>query len=244
MSQDIVFSGHQPNFLPYMGFFYKLYNADIFVLDDDVQYTSKEYSSENGVRVGHNANSIRVGGNKGKIIVPVSYTFGDKINEVRICKDGKWEEKMLKTLKCNYGKHPYFNEGYSLVEDALGHNFDMLYDLNRYLLDKIIAGFGFKTRIVTSSVDVPTELKNNDRNIYQCKALGANVYYSGAGGGKEYNDEDAYKENGIKLVYSDYRPVPYRQYHRKDFMENLSVIDYIFNCGFEVPEGWSRYGNA
>ena len=63
------------------------------------------------------------------------------------------------------------------------------------------------------------------------------MYYSGAGG-REYNDEKAYAENGIELVYSDYVPVRYRQYHKKDFMENLSVIDYIFNCGYKIPEGW------
>ncbi len=238
--KDVVFSGHQPNFLPYMGFFYKIFKSDVFVLDDDVQYTNKEYASKDGVRVGHNSNSIMVGKNRGKITVPVSYNFGDKINEVRICYDVQWKEKMLRTVKYNYGRHPFFDIGFSLLKEALDRDYEKLYELNRYLLDEIVKGFGFTARIVTASIDVPTNLKNNDRNIFQCKSLGANVYYSGAGGGKEYNDETAYKDNGIKLVYSDYEPTPYRQYHKKDFTENLSVIDYIFNCGFELPEGWCR----
>lgn len=238
--KEVVFSGHQPNFLPYLGVFYKIYKSDVFVWDDDVQYTSKEYASENGVRVGHNSNAIRTNSGRGKIMVPVSYNFGDKINEVRICYDTRWKEKLLKTVKCNYGKHPFFETGFSILEEALNKDYEKLYDLNRYLLDEIVKGFGFAAKIVTASIDVPTELKNNARNIFQCKQLGGNVYYSGSGGGSEYNDENAYSENCIKLVYSDYHSMSYRQYHKKDFMENLSVIDYIFNCGFEIPEGWCK----
>ena len=232
-----VFSGHQPNFLPYMGFFYKVAKSDVFVLDDDVQFTNRNNTSIDGVRVGHNSNSIREWDRRGKIAIPVSYDFGDKINEVRISYDGKWKDKLLKTIRCNYGKHPYFDEGYYLLEEALSMNYEKLYELNKYLLDWIIKGFGFPTRIVVASESVPTELVSNERNIFQCKALGGDVYYSGAGG-REYNDEKAYAENGIELVYSDYVPVRYRQYHKKDFMENLSVIDYIFNCGYKIPEGW------
>lgn len=233
-----VFSGHQPNFLPYMGFFYKMYKSDVFVYDDDVQYTNKEYASDGGIRVGHNSNAIRTANGKAKILVPVSYDFGDKINEVLICRDTNWEDRMLKTIRMSYGKYPYYDLGMSILEKALNCRYEHLYLLNRHLLDAIVEGFGFKTKIVTASIDCPTSLKNNDRNIYQCKKLGADVYFSGAGGGKEYNDEQAYVDNGIKLVYSDYKPTPYRQYHKKDFMENLSVIDYIFNEGFKIPESW------
>lgn len=240
MKRDRVFSGHQPNFLPYMGFFYKLFKSDVFVFDDDVQYTNREYASVDGIRIGHNSNVIRIGDKKGKITIPVSYNFGDRINEVKISYGGNWKEKLLKTISCNYSKHPYFHEGFLLLEKALSNDYDKLYDLNKHLLDTIIKEFGFSTKIVVASIDVPTSLKNNDRNIFQCKALGATSYYSGSGGGKEYNDEEAYNENGIKLIYSDYTPVVYNQYHKKTFIENLSVLDYIFNCGYKIPEGWYK----
>ena len=237
--KNVVFSGHQPNFLPYMGFFYKIFKSDIFVLDDDVQYTSSGCSHKDGIIVRHNSNVIRVGDEAKKITVPVKQELGDRINEVRIVDDGRWKEKLMKTVRCNYGKHPYAELGLSILSEALDTNYERLSDLNIRLINDIVNGFGFETKIIVTSRDVPTKLTSNARNIFQCSKVGANVYYSGVGG-KAYNDEKAYAKNGIRLEYSDYVPVRYRQFHKKDFIEDLSVLDYVFNCGFQIPEDWSK----
>lgn len=228
---DIVFSGHQPNFLPYMGFFYKIFKADIFVLDDDVQYSSNNY---------HNSNFIKANREKLKITVPVEYDFGDLINQVKICYNRNWKEKLLRTIVMNYGKSPYFETGYKLLEQHLNANHELLSDMNLAILKDICSGFGFKAKILIASKDipVPADIKNNDRNIMQCLAVEANIYYSGLGG-KEYNNENAYAENGIKVIYSDYEPVKYKQ-TGYNYIENLSVIDYIFNSGFSIPENWRK----
>ena len=36
-----IFSCHQPNFFPWLGFFNKIYESDIFVLLDDVQFQKR-----------------------------------------------------------------------------------------------------------------------------------------------------------------------------------------------------------
>lgn len=225
-----IFSGHQPNFMPYMGYFYKMYMSDVFVLDDDVQFSNEEY---------HNYNYIRINDSKFKMIIPVSYEFGDKINEVKICYKKPWIRKMLETLRMNYGKCEHFEETYKLIEDALNKNFEYISDLNIYLINEIVKRMGIETKIVIASKDVPTELTNNARNIYQCSKLGCNVYLSGIGG-KAYNDIEGYKEKGIEVIYSDYEPLKYRQRWKKEFMENLSSIDYFMNEGFIIPNEWSE----
>ena len=238
--KKIVFSGHQPNFLPYMGLFYKIFKSDIFVIDDDVQYTTAGCLHSSGYRTKHNSNIIRSGDRVSKIQVPVKgYTFLN-INQVMIDHDDKkWKERMLKSVRFAYSKHPYFYLGYGLLSNALDQDYEFLWELNTKLIKDIAKGFSFKTKIVLASTEFDSNLSGNARNIDQCVRLGANVYYSGIGG-KAYNDEMAYADKGIKLVYTDYKPVRYNQYHRKDFIENLSVLDYIMNCGFERPEGWWR----
>lgn len=226
---DIVFSGHQPNFLPYMGFFYKMFQSDIFILDDDVQYSSKAW---------HNCNYIKVGGQKHKVTVPVSYEYGDRINQVKISYTKDWVPKFLTTIRMNYGKAPHFEEGYDLLDNHLFRQNWNLVDLTIPLLCDIHERFGLGCEIICAS-SMPTDKRNNDRNIWQCEQLGCNVYYSGEGG-KAYNDEDAYRKHGIRIAYTDYQPVKYSQSGKGPFIENLSVIDYIFNCGFELPKEWVR----
>ena len=225
-----VFSGHQPNFLPYMGFFYKMYQSDVFILDDDVQYTANDII---------NRNYLKLSGLKTRVTVPVKTTFGDRINEVEISYDRPWQEKLLKSLRLSYGKAPHFDEGMDLMQKALDFRFRYLSSMNIFLISEIRRSFRLTGRLYVASSDVPTELTGNARNIFQCEALGCDVYYSGTGG-KAYNDEQAYRERGIRLVYSDYEPVQYRQVGKGPFIENLSVLDYIFNCGYELPPEWRK----
>lgn len=215
-----VFSGHQPNFLPYMGYFYKMYKSDVFVLDDDVQYTKSSYI---------NKNDLILGGQRKSIVVPVKYTYGDAINEVMICNDGSWDRKMLKSIHCNYRKSPHFDEGYELLERHLATKPEKLVDLNVGLIVEISERMGLCSNIVIASKDVPTELKKNERNLYQCTTLGCDKYYSGTGG-KEYNDEELYSSHGVQIEYSDYKPID----------DNLSVLDYILKYGFEIPSEWGE----
>ncbi|MDH5414101.1 MAG: WbqC family protein, partial [Flavobacteriaceae bacterium] len=45
-----VFSCHQPNFLPWVGYFHKIYNSDIFVLLDEVQYPKNSVANRNKIK--------------------------------------------------------------------------------------------------------------------------------------------------------------------------------------------------
>ena len=110
--------------------------------------------------------------------------------------------------------------------------------MNICLIREIADRFGMKCEIVIASESVPTDLKKNERNLYQCITLGGSEYLSGEGG-KAYNDEELFTSHGIDVKYSDYHPLHYRQVGR-EFIENLSVIDYIFNAGFAVPEEWQN----
>ena len=224
MNMNKVFSGHQPNFIPYMGFFYKMFKSDIFVLDDDVKYSSKGL---------HNSNFIIENGERKKITVPVTHSSGELINEIAICYDRKWDRKMLRTIEMNYRKCEFFEPVYDLVKKEINKKPKRLADLNISLIIEIAKMLGISSKVVIASQEVPTKLTNNERNVFQCKTLGCSKYYSGTGG-KSYNDEEMYKENGIEIVYSDYVPVEIGE------IKNLSVIDYLFRKGFVLPERWKR----
>ncbi len=50
-------SAHQPNFLPYLGFFDKMMNSDVFVIRDEVDFVERDYHHRNRIRIdGKDAN--------------------------------------------------------------------------------------------------------------------------------------------------------------------------------------------
>ena len=224
-----VFSGHQPNFAPYLGFFYKMYRSDVFVFDDDVQFRPKNWT---------NKNFLKVSGEKTRITIPVKSEFGDNINQVMVDYSGNWRKKLERTVQLNYRRAEHYTEGIDLIEKyILSGEYELLSTLNIEMITSIARRFGIETELLTASTDLYTDLKKNERNVWQAVQVGADIYYSGEGG-KDYNDESAYEEKGIKVVYSDYTPVRYRQADKTVFIENLSVIDYVFNCGYKLPENF------
>ena len=67
-----------------------------------------------------------------------------------------------------------------------------------------------------------------------CLELGATQYLSGVGA-KSYLDEAAFREAGVEIIYrAPALPASYPQLHAgKGFMNDLSAIDTILNCGPE-----------
>lgn len=137
-----------------------------------------------------------------------------------------------------YYSAEYVEEGYQFIEKHLDGGYQYLADMNIAIIKEAVERFGFDTRLVIASKDCPTSMKNNERNVFQCLFWGCDTYYSGVGG-KAYNDEVMYNANGIKIVYSDFQPVEYKQIGRT-FVPNLSVLDYVMNNGFSVPNGWEK----
>ena len=63
-----------------------------------------------------------------------------------------------------------------------------------------------------------------------CLAVGADVYLSGSGAGRDYNDEQLLRENGIELRYDEFRYPEHPQLWGA-FEPDLSILDLLFNCG-------------
>ena len=83
---------HQPDFIPYLGFFNKARLCDVLVIGDHVQYSDKGYTNRVKIKSSNGANWLTVSN---------THRFGQAINEIKIAKerDEFWYEKHLKTLQ-------------------------------------------------------------------------------------------------------------------------------------------------
>lgn len=229
----MILASHQPDFAPYPGFFYKMFKSDVFVLSDDVGYSNSEM---------HKYNFIQGANGKQRIGLPVeAHIEGKPIKNVRVARDDRMIEKAVKSFEQAYRKHPFFDKyGRFFINIMLSASTDMgswLTEVNTSIIMAIANGFGFKANVVEASRLFPGGRKD-ERIISLCRIMKADTYISGYGAAA-YHDPKKFDDAGIRLTYSNYRPIVYPQYgNRGDFIENLSMIDYVMNCGYELPSEW------
>lgn len=226
----MILASHQPDFFPYMGYFYKMFQSDIFVFSDNVQY------SKSGR---HNYNEILTANGPLRFTLPVHYHCVD-INKMEIAADKNTVQKMLKTLVQEYRKAEHFDKVFPVIEMLLqkAPSARNLAEFNTECLFELAERFGLGGKTFLLSSDLPLEGRRDERIISMCKCTGADAYYSGTAA-KDYHIESDYEKNGITLMYSDYEPIAYPQVGGKSVI-NMSVIDYVFNCGFNLPRRWKR----
>lgn len=216
---------HQPNYIPWLGYFYKIYQADTFVFLDTVQYSNKGM---------HDYHYIKNPQGRFRLKIPVKCNFGDNIADVQLNNSVNWCESHLKQIEVNYKKAPFFNEVFNGLSDIYATQNQTMADFNIQLIQFIAEKFGINTNFVKSSELSVLSLNKNERIFGICNALNATIYYSGTGAAVYQNEAD-FAEHGIELRYSTFRPFEYPQFWGT-FESNISIIDYVMHCGYD----WGR----
>ena len=215
---------HQPNYLPWPGYFHKLAGCDVFVYLDAVQYPRGQSFAPR--------NRIKTPNGTVFLTVPVSVPKGRKGKatylEVELA-DDRWRKKHLASVEQSYRRAPHFEEIFPLYEREVeaGQTF---VDLNIGLIDAFAAYLGIETRRVRLSELLDSFGQKTQLIVDVCEALGGTTYLSGTGGGRDYNDEALLREHGIELRYDEFQPPEYPQLWG-DFEPGLSILDLLFNCG-------------
>lgn len=219
----MIISIHQPDYISYLGYFYKMSKADKFVFLDDCQFSNDNM---------HHWNRVKTPQGECRIKIPVENHLGDLICNVRTKDELGWKQKHLKTIEMNYLKAPFFAEIFPKFKSLIMQEYKSIADMNIAINTWIAREFGFKCEFYRSS-EIKIASVREDRVIDICVALGGHTYISGMGAAV-YQVEEHFESRGVRLVYTDYKPIEYRQQWKKaGFLPNMSVIDYIFNCGFD-----------
>ena len=201
------------------------------MLSDDVQYSNKAR---------HKYNEILTANRQLNFTLPIHNHLANMI-AISSSADHSPIEKIRKTRFQSYRKAACYKEAFPIIEELLhkAPEAKNLADFNSMCIQRIAVEFGMVDKFFIHSSLLHLKERKDARIIEMCKRLNADVYISGSGA-KDYHIEEDYHRNGIKLVYSDYQPVQYLQIG-KQVAENMSVIDYVMNCGFRIPERWFVY---
>jgi hypothetical protein len=215
---------HQPNYLPWAGYFHKIAHCDIFVYLDSVQFPrGQSFGARNRIKTPNGAAFLTI-----PVSVPKSHDGKAPYTKVGFA-DARWKEKHAKTVAQSYRRAPHFDEVYALYEQELEPDRPFV-ELTIGLIEAFCGYLAIETERVRLSDTVESAHQKTDLIVDICQALGADAYLSGTGGGKDYNDEQLLREHGVELRYDEFSPPVYPQLWG-DFEPGLSVLDLLFNCG-------------
>ena len=212
---------HQPDFLPYLGFFHRLLYADIFIILDDVQFLRRAW---------HHRDEIKTKDGKQWLTLGIKKNTQDtKINNIYLNYEN-WQEKHLNLIKQNYLKSEFFEEIFPFISDLYSQKHQKMVDFNLYAIKLLLNIFDINIKIYFSS-EFNLKTKSNQLLVDLLEKVNATHYLSGIGA-KNYHKDEPFKEANIKVVWQDFKHPVYPQLHG-EFIPYLSSIDLLFNCGIK-----------
>lgn len=219
--QDKVVVIHQPDFMPYLGFFDRLVKSDIYVILDTVQFV-KRWTGRDKIKTRNGEQWITVETQKAPVDI--------QINQVLLVEDDKWRKKHLNVISYNYKKAPYYSEIMPCIEKLYQESCSKLSDFNIKSIRMLMDLFDIHIECIMAS-DIKPVGRNNELNIDIMKKIGARRYLSGVGA-KDYYVPELYEQAGIEVIWQEFEHPVYQQQF-DGFIPYLSSIDMLFNCGIE-----------
>ena len=223
----MIFSIHQPCYLPWLGLLHKIASSDALIVLDDVQLSDSAFQHRNQFLT-----------NDGKVkyltipFVKLNY-LETPFKDLQIA-DATWGIKHNNFLLNNYKKHPFFDQIYPAIQPLFSKQTTYLLDVVMDSMNISMALFGIRTQVIMQSqVDYDREAEKGDLVLQLLKATDAKHYLSGRGA-QAYQDDYAFESDGIFLEYADFSHPVYPQRNSQEFVSGLSCLDLLFNVGANV----------
>jgi len=217
----------QPYFLPYIGYFQLIKSVDVFVVYDNIKYTKKGWINRN--RMLQNSKDVMFS-------LPLK-NDSDSLDvcEREIAIDFN-RNKLLNQFRGAYRRAPYFEQVFPLVERIVRYEDNNLFYFLHNSLVTTCNYLAIDTEIrVSSGIAIDHTLKNQDKVLALCEAIGANTYVNAIGGIELYS-KGTFANKGIELKFIKSKPFEYDQLGN-EFVPWLSIIDVMmFNPFDEIKE--------
>ena len=218
----MILTAHQPSYMPWLGTFAKIAQAELFCLFDASQFSKHSFE---------NRNYIKTHAGPLMLTVPVASKdhFGKRLCDVEIVA-GNWTRKHMRSIELAYRRAPYFEKHYAGVGAILDLYADggLLGELNGDLLRYFLRALGIQIPIVKAS-DYDFQGSKSELVLNMCRQLGAEKYIFG-GEGESYADKEAFSAAGVEPIFQYYAHPEYPQLHGK-FEPRMCVLDLVMNCG-------------
>lgn len=223
MSKTVVI--HQPDFIPYLGFFHRFLTSDLYLVLDHVQFvngTSRAWTHRDKIKTPAGTQWLSLSVERAPRDTP--------INQIRLSDAVNWRESNLQQLERNYKSAPFFNEIMPRLRELYASPVTLMADFNLESIRMLMEALDVVRPMVLSSTLAPVGAKN-ELLIDLLKKVDGDYYLSGTGA-RSYMNEALFNRAGIDVVWQEFTHPVYPQQFG-GFEPYLSTVDVLFNCGID-----------
>lgn len=224
----------QPTYLPWIGYFHLMANADVFVFLDDAQFQKNSWHSRNRLLVNHQPYWITV---------PIRHTaLEQSLKETLLCEEKCWRRKHANLLQQTYARHPFklaIDEIVAFIQQDDAPNLAVL---NIRLINFIAKKMEIDTPVRLSS-EMSVGGRRTERILNILNSIQASEYISPKGAAGYLEADGFTSQTDIALKFQTFTPEPYPQHRHEPFIPYLSVVDAVANLGWAATAEYVQNSN-
>jgi len=214
----------QSNYIPWKGYFDMIRNVDLFIFYDHVQFTKYDWRNRNYIKA---PEGLRL------LTVPCGRDINRKIYEVEPV-TSHWQKDHWNSIIHCYRRTPHFKEFAPFFEEIyLSKIWKNLSEFNQYLIQRIA------TEILKANTIFEDSRKYDIQNFKEkgvfeiLDKCGADIHLCGPSA-KSYITDEFLASMPSKFIWMDYDN--YKEYPQlfPPFEHKVSILDLIFNTGFDA----------
>lgn len=211
---------HQPEFMPWLGYFHKMREADTYIILDNVQFKKRYFENRNYIK-----NPIN--NTKEWVTVPVitKGRYNQHISDVEILYEEDWGKKITHTLTYKYGSNEVTNSFNEMLYSFSSSGNKSLLELNLRIIFWFRKQFNINTPLIYQS-DLGINSKGSNLVLDICKSVKATSYICGTSG-NEYLDFGKFKDANISIKPQNYNEPQYNN----SGLTQLSSYDFVQEFG-------------
>ena len=214
----------QSSYIPWRGYFDLVASVDEFVFYDDAQYTTRDWRNRNRIKTPQGVLWLTI---------PVGSSIHRQIRDVEITNplagQAHWQR-----LHANYSRAACYDEVAGWLQPLYcDEEWTSLSAVNERFVRAICNRLGIATRLSRSS-DYTLEPGRTERLVSICRQAGGSTYVSGPSA-RAYLDIAAFERADINVSWFEYPTYLEHPQLWGTFVDNLSILDLLFNCGGEAP---------
>jgi WbqC-like protein family len=223
---------HQPNFMPWTGYFHKIAQVNEMIFFDSVAISNgKTWTSRC---------KILLHGTEHWLTLPIHKAGrgGQRICDVQLMDFTQNWHKTLTTIRHAYHRAPFFDAVFPFLVDLKQEKFHLLSDFNCFFIQAVVQNLGLppirfhrsssKQELMNSS-----DLKT-DYVVRTCEAFNIKNYLSGKGNSVGFLELEKFKNVGVQINFQDFtHPIYPQPQTGGQFVKGLSILDMLMQLGWE-----------